>query len=350
MRVLVFIILKLCIEYQTAISYNLIIQVSNKTLKCILLKEEFIMEQEEIMFSSRHFQLSGLLYKPDNFQSDTEYPAIVIAHPTSSNKEQTSGLYAKKLAEKGFITFAFDAAYQGQSEGKPRYIEDPAQRTADISYAIDYLVTLPFVDEEKIGAMGICAGGGYAIRAAMIDHRIKAIAGVAAANVGMVYRETFGPDDNLIATLEAMGKQRTAEVKGADPQFIPWTPNTQEERIAAGITDIDIEEAVDYYRTPRGESVYSPNKTHFTNLAQVLAFDAVHLAEKLLTQPLQIIIGDKVGAFGSYRTGFEIFDRAASKEKDLKIIKGVSHYDLYDQPEATNQATTKLSEFFRKFL
>jgi uncharacterized protein len=112
-----------------------------------------------------------------------------------------------------------------------------------------------------------------------------------------------------------------------------WIPNSQEEREKAGITDIDITEAVDYYTTPRGRSPNSPNKLKFTSIGSVIGFDAFHLVEELLTQPLQINIGIVQGGFGSYKDGHELYTRAASDKKKLFVVEGASHYDLYDKSE-----------------
>lgn len=305
---------------------------------------------ENIMFKGRHFNLAGRLYFPTDFDRSIAHPAIVVTHPSSSDMNQTSGLYAGKLADAGFLALAFDASYQGQSEGEPRYIEDPAVRTEDISFAIDYLVSRSFVDADRIGALGICAGGGYTINAAKTDRRIKAVAGAAAANVGAVYRESFGPDTQLLEMLTNIGKQRTAEAQGQDTMVTQWIPNSPEEREQAGYNDIDYVEAVDYYRTPRGQDKFAPNKLRFTSLAQVLGFDASNLVEKLLTQPLALVVGDKPGAFGSYRFGWEVYDRAASTAKTLTVLPGVSHYDLYDQPEPVAQAMAVFKPFFEKYL
>lgn len=305
---------------------------------------------EEITFKARHFNLAGRLFFPENFDRSIAHPAIVVTHPTSADMNQTSSIYATKLAENGFLTLAYDASYQGQSEGEPRYIEDPASRTNDIMYAIDYLDTLPFVDNDRIGAMGICAGGGYTINAAKTDKRIKAVGTAAGASAGAAYREAFGPDDQLIATLEQVAAQRTAEATGAEPMMTQWIPNSQEEREAAGINDLDIVEAVDYYKTPRGADEFSPNKLRFTSLALLLNYDPANLAEKLLTQPLEIIVGDKPGSFVSYRFGYEIYNKAASKNKELTVLPGISHYDLYDQPKAVEPAVAKLTTFFNENL
>jgi len=191
--------------------------------------------------------------------------------------------------------------------------------------------------------VGICAGGGYAVNAAMTERRIKAVGTAVGANIGRVYRE--GGQEGILATLEMIGKQRTAEARGAEPLIIPWV--TEESKEAA---DIDLREAYDYYRTPRGQHLCSPNKLRFTSMASVIAFDAFYLADMLLTQPLQIIVGSLQGAFGSNKDGHYLYEKAASAEKDLLIMEGASHYDLYDNPKYVDPAVEKFTEFFRKNL
>ena len=302
--------------------------------------------KKKVTFKNRTIDMAGELYFPGDFDESKKYAAIVCVHPGSSVKEQTAGIYAAKMAERGFITLAFDASYQGESGGEPRYIEEPASRVRDVSSAVDYLVTLDYVDAERIGVLGVCAGGGYAVNAAMTDHRMKAVGTVVGANIGRLYRE-----GDPVATLEAVGKQRTAEVRGVEPMIVNWIPNTQEEAKQQGATDIDVVEAVDYYRTPRGEQPTACNKLRFISMASVIAFDAFHLVEKLLSQPLQIIVGDKQGAFGSYKDGHELFKRATvSADKNLLVIKGASHYDLYDIPEYVDQAVERLIVFYTKNL
>lgn len=291
-------------------------------------------------------RIAGILNTPE-LTEGKKLPAVVCIHPGSSCKEQTAGIYAKKLAENGYITIAFDASCQGESEGEPRFAEIPAQRVEDVHCVVDYLMTLDSVDESRIAVLGVCAGGGYAVSAAMSDHRIKAVGIVAGVNIGRSQRESCG---DLIQTMEAAGKQRTAEARGAERMIVNWIPHNQAEREAAGITDIDIVEAVDYYTTPRGQQPGSPNKLLFSSMSAILSFDAFQLAEVLLTQPLQIVVGDKQGAFGSYRDGHELYKRAASSKKDLLVLEGVSHYDLYDQPGPVAAAVEKLTAFFEKNL
>lgn len=307
--------------------------------------------EQVVKFRNRSWDVAAIMQFPKDFDETKKYPAIVCAHPISSCKEQTSGhIYGKQLAEAGFVTLAFDASYQGESGGEPRFLEDPAMRVEDFRCAADYLTTLDYVDENRIGVLGICGGGGYAANAAMTERRFKAVGTVVAANYGRVMREGDYTAGAAIRTLEAVAAERTAQARGAEAKIIGYIPNSQEERIKAGMNDIDIIEAVDYYKTPRGESPNSPNRLRFDSLDKVIAFDAFHLAEHLLTQPLMIIVGDRVGAFGSYRDGYELFNRAASQNKHLHVVQGASHYDLYDKPEATDEALKHLIPFFKENL
>ena len=134
--------------------------------------------QQRIQIPRNCIELAGVLFIPENFDETKQYPAIVVVHPSGGVKEQTAGLYAGKLAEAGFVAVAYDASHQGESGGEPRFLESPSVRVADISYVIDYLNNLPYVDNNRIGTLGICAGGGYADNAAQIDKRIKAVANV----------------------------------------------------------------------------------------------------------------------------------------------------------------------------
>nr|WP_315247429.1 alpha/beta hydrolase [uncultured Flavobacterium sp.] len=304
-----------------------------------------------VKFKNKTWKVAGILQFPKDFDQTKKYPAIVCAHPISSCKDQTAGnIYGKALAEAGFITLAFDASHQGESDGEPRFLEDPAARVEDFRCAADFLTTLNYVDEKRIGVLGVCGGGGYAVSAAMTERRFKAVATVVGANYGRLLREGDFTPDAAIKTLEAVANQRTAEARGAEPFITQYIPNSQEEREQGGIDNIDIIEAIDYYKTSRGASPCSPNKLLFTSLDKAIAFDAFHLADQLLTQPLQIIAGEKPGAFGSLRDAKELFAKASSKNKDLFIVPGVSHYDLYDQPQATEAALEKIVPFFKNNL
>ncbi|MBV7392223.1 alpha/beta hydrolase [Enterococcus sp. ALS3] len=306
------------------------------------------MNKKSVTIKNLDWNMAGDLYFPDHFDETKKYPAIVSAHPIGSSKEQTAGnIYGQALAQAGFLVLAFDASFQGESGGKLRHLENPGMRTEDFSYAVDYLVTLDYVDEEKIGVLGICGGGAYTIDAAKMERRFKAIGTVTAASIGRLWRET---EFNPIKQLEEMAKQRTAEARGAEIRVDNALPDTVEVAKKMGIDDIDPLEAIEYYRTPRGQKPNGTNLSVYSHSTALVNYDPYHLIETLLTQPLLVIVGDKPGAFGAYRDGFEIIRRAGSKEKELFVLKGWSHYDLYDQPEPTRLALEKLVPFYKKYL
>lgn len=192
---------------------------------------------EAITFPNGPVTMAGNLYLPAGFDPEGSYPAVVAVHPGGGVKEQTAGLYAGKLAERGFVALAFDASFQGDSGGEPHHLEDPYARVEDVRAAVDHLQSLPYVDPERIGALGVCAGGGYAVNAAMTDYRIKALTTVSAVNIGTSFRRGwYGTDSDAAAvpTLKALAQQRTAEAaQGADPAYLPYVPAEPDENTPA---------------------------------------------------------------------------------------------------------------------
>jgi len=289
------------------------------------------------------------IHFPPNFDEKKKYPAVVSAHPIGSCKEQTSGnIYGKAMAEAGFVVIAFDASFQGASGGKPRFIENPEFRVSDFRYVVDYLQTLPYVDPERIGVLGICGGGGYAFNAAMTDYRFKCCVGITPVNYGRLSREGFAGFDPA-GTLEKIAKQRTLEVQGGERYILEAVPKTVAE--AKKMTDdIDINEATEYYKTDRGKAPHGCTSFLFSFNSSAVAWDAFQSAEKIMTRPFIAVVGDKPGSFGAYRDAHEIHGRAASKEKRVLVIPGVSHYQLYDKPEAVKPALEEVLPFLKKHL
>lgn len=297
-----------------------------------------------------YWDIAADIHFPPDFDENKKYPAIISAHPIGSCKEQTSGnVYGEALAKEGFVVIAFDRSFQGASGGEPRYIEDPVQAVEDFRRVTDYLMTLPYVDEDRIGVLGICGGGGYAINATMTERRIKALGTVTGVNFGRLMRGNFS-GLKPIEALDEMAKQRTAEMRGATILVNDVLPPSVEAGRAAGLSDIDVLEATDYYRTQRGQKPHGLNRMIPSHLPSAIGWDGFHLAEVLLTRPMCIVVGDRPGAFGAYRDGAEIVERAASKEKELVVAEGWSHYDLYDQPEPVKIALDKLIPFYKKHL
>lgn len=181
-----------------------------------MLYETHYKEGKKVFFKKFDLKIAGLLFLPDNFDESKKYPAIVVTHPGGGVKEQCSSLYAWNLARNGYVALAFDASHQGESEGMPRCLEDPTSRVEDIRSAVDYLTSLKYVDVERIGAMGICAGGGYTINAIQTEFRIKAAAGISTWDVGDSAKNGFpGVDipDFMHKLLKEVADARTVRSK-----------------------------------------------------------------------------------------------------------------------------------------
>lgn len=297
------------------------------------------------------WDMAALILLPDGFDAAKRYPTMVSVHPFGSCKEQTSSaVYGKALAALGYVVIAFDASFQGESGGMPRYVEDPTQRVEDISRVIDYAVTLPYVDENRIGGLGICGGGGYILNSALTEKRLKAVVGITPVNVGRLFREGFSLY-NPIGALEAMATQRTAEARGAELQVNELLPPSLEFAKENGLTDRDVFEATEYYKTPRGQSEGGATRMVFSHAQKTLSWDAFAFVETLMTQPMMAVVGQKVGAFGAFRDGQEIYGRAvASKDRQLVDLENWSHYELYDHPEAVGLAMECVAPFLAKYL
>ena len=302
---------------------------------------------EQITFQNRGNSVSANIHLPNDFDKGGSYPALVLATPGSSVKEQIGANYARRMAERGFVALTFDPSYQGESEGEPRDLEDPAVRAEDIRCAVDYLMTQSFVDEDRVGLLGICAGGGYAISAALTEHRFKAIGTVVASDIGAAFRSML-PD--VHATLKELGKQRTAEARGEAPRRDPWIPDSLAEADAAGITDPDLRAAIAFYRESEYRHPNSTNRLLFDSYSHILNFDAFNLVPELLTQPLQVIVAGRRGTTGQYEAGEKLFNLSPAADKDFMAIEGAGHYDMYHVPEYVDQATDRLAEFFHRHL
>ncbi|MGV7121268.1 alpha/beta hydrolase [Sphingopyxis sp. 550A] len=300
---------------------------------------------KSVTFSNGSLTLAGNLHLPPDFEEGKRYPAIACVHPGGGVKEQTAGLYAARLAAEGFVALAFDASFQGESGGEPRSTENPHARVEDARSAIDYLVTQDFVDPDRVGILGVCAGGGYAINAAMADRRVKAVGGVSTVNIGDMFRRGWdgtGDIGQSLALLEMGSAQRTVRAQGGEGDNIPFSPTSLD-----GVDDRDMREAYDYYRTPRAQHCNAPGFFPASSLVPLVTFDAFHLADSLLTQPLQLVAGSDAGSLWFSK---DILAKAASAQKDLHIVEGGTHLALYDQPAAVDEAMANLAPFYRNHL
>lgn len=285
--------------------------------------------------------LAAVINFPEGFDESKTYPAVVVSHPGGGVKEQTAGLYARKLAEHGFVTIAYDASYQGASTGLPRQLENPYIRTEDVSAVIDYLTTLAYVDNNRIGAMGICAGAGYTANAAINDRRIKAVGMVSAVNIGQMFRngwENNVKDADAIPYIQAGTDARTSDASGAEIATIPLAPLREEDA-----PNEELREAWEYYHTPRAEHPNAPGFATARSLTQIITYDAYNKAEAFFTQPLLAIAGSVAG---SKWMSEDLIARAASTDKTLYVVDGANHMSLYDKANFVDEAVGQLVPFF----
>lgn len=301
---------------------------------------------QRVTFPNRDITIVGNLYTPKNFDNSKKYPAIVIGHPAGGVKEQTAGLYAQKLAEQGFITLAFDASYQGESGGEPRYLEDPAVRVEDFRAATDYLSIHTSVDANKIGVLAICGGGGFAIKAAQTDHRLKAVATISMVDLGQLRRDGLNGTlkSQMQQRLDEVGKQRITEASGGAVKYANYVPVSLE--AIPENAPLMYQEGYEYYRTERGQHPNSTNKYVFTSLDKLMDFTALDHVEMISPRPLLLITGSK----SDTRYFSEEAYTKAIEPKELFEVQGASHVDMYDVPEYVQQAVRKLTYFFSKNL
>jgi len=296
-----------------------------------------------VSFRNKAVEIAGHLHLPDNFREDGRYPALVGVHPAGGVKEQTIGLYAARLAKHGYVVVVYDSSYQGASGGEPRLLEEPATRVEDARCAADFLTTLPFVDTERMGVYGICAGGGYAIGVAQTEHRFKAVATISAAPMGESSRAFMGhqvPAAEHVGTLEMVGKQRTAEARGAAPLYAPFVPEKFED-IDENTPDM-LREGYDYYRTPRGAHPNSKGRFLLTSMDRMLAFSVFDQIPNFLTQPMLLIAGSKADTKLWSDMAYEL----SNGPKEYLVVDGATHIAMYDTPDYVDQAVTKMVQFF----
>lgn len=298
----------------------------------------------KVTFKNRYgMTLAADLYVPKH--ADGKLPAIAVSGPFGAVKEQSSGLYAQTLAERGFLTIAFDPSYTGESSGEPRYVASPDINTEDFSAAVDYLSTRPDVDPERIGILGICGWGGMALNAAAIDTRIKAT--VASTMYDISRNTANGYFDAMTADERYEFRRRLNAQRTEDARNGTYA-------LAGGVVDPLPQDAPQfvkdyhaYYKTPRGYHPRSLNSNNGWNMTSSLSFlNAPILAySDEIRSAVLLIHGEK--AHSRYFSE-DAFKKLKGENKELMIIPGASHTDLYDRMEVI--PFDKLEEFFDEYL
>ncbi|WNO08804.1 alpha/beta hydrolase [Teredinibacter sp. KSP-S5-2] len=305
--------------------------------------------KQKVSFKNQYkMNVVGNLFIPKNIVPNSQQPALVVGHPMGAVKEQSANLYATKMAEHGFITLSLDLSFWGESEGEPRNAVSPDIYAEDFSAAVDYLGSHSAVDRNRIGGIGICGSGGFLISAAKIDPRIKAIATVSMYDMGTFSRHMYGKSlslDQRKHIIAEAAEQRYVEFSGGKIQYTGGSPHEIDEN-----SHPIAKEFYDFYRTARGK--FTPENsspeltTHptLTSNTKFMNFYPFNDIETISPRPLLFIAGEKAH---SLEFSEDAYQRAA-EPKELFLVSGVGHVDLYDGINVI--PWSKLESFFNQHL
>jgi fermentation-respiration switch protein FrsA (DUF1100 family) len=304
---------------------------------------------QKVSFKNQYqMTVAGNLFIPKALDREKRTPAIVVGHPMGAVKEQSANLYATKMAEQGFVTLSLDLAFWGGSEGQPRNAVSPDMYAESFSAAVDFLGSQAFVDKQQIGAIGVCGSGSFVISAAKIDPRMKAIATVSMYDMGAANRDALNHSQTLEQRkqiIAAAAEQRQVEFSGGAVQYTGGTVLA----LAADTHPIQ-REFFDFYRTPRGEftpkgaSARTTTMPTLTSNVKFMNFYPFNDIETISPRPMLFITGDQAH---SKEFSEDAYKRAA-EPKELFIVPGAGHVDLYDR--VTLIPFDKLTSFFNKHL
>jgi fermentation-respiration switch protein FrsA (DUF1100 family) len=300
-------------------------------------------DHRKITFTNRYgITLAADVYLPKGGQG--KHAAIAIGGPFGAVKEQSSGLYAQTLAERGFVTLAFDPSYTGESGGQPRNVASPDINTEDFSAAVDALGLLPEVDRERIGILGICGWGGMALNAAAVDKRVRAIATSTMYDMTRVMSKGYNDSVTLeqrTQALEALGRQRWHDAEQGTPTYGP-PMNTLKGGEAQFLVDYH-----DFYKTPRGfhaRSVNSDGSWTVTNPLSFMNMPLLTYIREIAPRPILFVHGERAHSRYFSETAYA----AAAQPKELLIIPGANHVDLYDRVDVIS--FDRFAAFFTQHL
>ncbi|HET6291975.1 MAG TPA: alpha/beta hydrolase [Kribbella sp.] len=293
--------------------------------------------REDVTFSSDGRKLAGHLYLPGDRTSAEKLPAVVVVGASSGTKEQTPAVYSQRLVARGYAALAFDHSTYGESEGAPRSDENPFAKSEDIKNAVTYLTGRDEIDADRIAAVGVCGGGGFAPYTAVADRRIKAVATVSGLpDLRSTLTDGFAGDWRDL--MRFAQSAREAYAQGGEPQYVPFMP--------PGEQSDWVENGKQYYLTDRNPDPDWKNQTlvwSFDKMLQYSALDVIHL---LSPTPLLLIAGSRAETLQQSQAAHEM----ANEPKELFLIEGGTHFDFYDRPDYVEPAVAKIDSFLTTHL
>ena len=302
---------------------------------------------EQVTFKNRYgITVAADLYLSKNIDTSQKYPALIVGTPYGGVKEQGAGIYAQNMAERGFVAIAIDESYNGESSGAPRHVSSPDIFAEDFSAAVDFIGTRPFVDRDKIGVIGICGSGGFAVTAAQVDTRIKAVATVSMYDMSRVMRYGWADsmtDEQRTQLFDQFGEQRWKDFQSDEPELTPAFPSEPVDSIPEGMDPIS-SEFFGYYAMKRGFHPNSIGAFTKTSAMAFMNFPLMNYIQTVSPRPILFIIGEHAHS----RYFSEDAYKMAAEPKELFEVAGAGHVDLYDRTDLI--PFDKLESFFTENL
>ncbi|GAB6909253.1 conserved exported hypothetical protein [Desulfosarcina cetonica] len=302
---------------------------------------------EKVSYSNRYgITLAADLYLPKNIDKSKKYPGLIVGTPYGGVKEQGAGIYAQTMAERGFVAIAFDESFNGESSGEPRHISSPDIFVEDFSAGVDFLGTRPYVDRNKIGVIGICGSGAFAITAAQVDHRIKAVATASMYDMSRVIRNGWKDsmsDEQRNKTLDPLGEQRWKDFENGSPLLPAGFPSEPTDSIPESLDPIS-SEFWEYYAMARGHHPRSHGPFTQTSNMAFMNFPLMNYIDTISPRPILFIMGENAHSRYFTEDAYEM----AAEPKELYIVPGARHIDLYDRMDMI--PFDKLTSFFKENL
>lgn len=298
--------------------------------------------RKTVSYQNRYgITLSADLYLPKEFDETRRYPAIIVGSPYGGVKEQGAGIYAQNMVERGFIALAFDPSFNGYSGGDKRHLSSPDLFVEDFSASVDYLGTRPFIDRNRIGVIGMCGSGGFALSATQVDRRIRAVATISMYDISRAQRNGFKDsynEDDRNRILDQIAEQRYREFEGEEPLMTPrGAPIGFDEH-----TDPISREFGEFYSTPRGYHHNSLTQFTLTSSQSFMNFPLLTHLKSISPRPILLVIGET--AHSRYFSE-DVYEQAV-EPKELYVVPSAGHVDLYDKVDLI--PWDKLTSFFNE--